>query len=146
MRLQPHKVNGLVNADVLAIAAGFKHSICITSGVAKKVRDLPEYQQYLELLRSEGMLVYDAVKTKMEAEGLNPDYLDTPDLILPGQPGIEDKPAVYVRERSECKRSRSPCNAAHTSARAKRRANDRRQCSHRALTTSFFKLGLSCSC
>jgi alpha-tubulin suppressor-like RCC1 family protein len=95
VRLQPHKINGLINADVQFIAAGFKHSMCITKGLAKKVRDLPEYQQYLELLKSEGMLVYDAIKKKMETEGLNPDYLDTPDKILPGQPGIENKPALF---------------------------------------------------
>jgi len=95
VRLQPHKVNGMVNADVIAIAAGHKHSVCITKGQAKKVRDLPEYQQYLDLLKNEGMLVYDAIKKKMEAEGLKPEYLDTPDLILPGQPGLDNIPAEY---------------------------------------------------
>eukprot|EP00520_Triparma_pacifica_P009356 CAMPEP_0118653684 /NCGR_PEP_ID=MMETSP0785-20121206/11957_1 /TAXON_ID=91992 /ORGANISM="Bolidomonas pacifica, Strain CCMP 1866" /LENGTH=721 /DNA_ID=CAMNT_0006546233 /DNA_START=60 /DNA_END=2222 /DNA_ORIENTATION=- len=95
VRLQPHKVNGLINADVIDVAAGHKHSICITNGIAKKVRDLPEYQEYLEILRTDGLLVYDFLKKSMEEKGLNPDYLDTPDLVLPGQPGLENVPAEY---------------------------------------------------
>ena len=95
VRLQPHKVNGLLNADVVQVACGHKHSMCVTSGVAKKVRDLPEYQEYFELMRTEGMLVYDVLKKNMEENGLNPDYLDTPDLILPSQPGIKNVPAEY---------------------------------------------------
>lgn len=95
VRLQPHKVNGMINADVVDIAAGHKHSLCVTNGIAKKVRDLPEYQEYLEILRTDGLLVYDVLKKNMEEKGLNPDYLDTPDLILPGQPGVENVPAEY---------------------------------------------------
>ncbi len=95
VRLQPHKVTGLINADVLAIGAGYKHSMACTKGIAKKVRDLPEYQEFLDLLHSEGMLVYDALKRAMEDKGLNPDYLDTPDALLPGQPGMEEKPCEY---------------------------------------------------
>ncbi|GMH56818.1 hypothetical protein TrRE_jg12761 [Triparma retinervis] len=95
VRLQPHKVNGMINADVVDVAAGHKHSLCVTNGIAKKVRDLPEYQEYLEILRTDGLLVYEALKKNMEEKGLNPDYLDTPDLILPGQPGVENNPEEH---------------------------------------------------
>lgn len=71
VRLQPHKLNGLLNADVKVISAGHKHTLCVTDGIAKKVRDLPEYQEFFDLLHSEGMLVYDALKKAMEDKGLN---------------------------------------------------------------------------
>jgi len=79
----------------VGIAAGYRHSLCITSGKAKKVRDLKEYQEYFEILRQEGLLVYDVLKKNMEERGLNPDYLDTPNLVLPGQPGLENKPCEF---------------------------------------------------
>ena len=93
--MQPHKVNGLLNADCKGISAGDRHTICITDGLAKKVRDLPEYQEYFELLHSEGMLVYDALKKNMEDKGLDPEFLDTPDAILPGQPGLVNHTCEY---------------------------------------------------
>ncbi|GMI09188.1 hypothetical protein TrLO_g12383 [Triparma laevis f. longispina] len=95
VRLQPHKLNGLLNADVKVISAGHKHTLCVTDGIAKKVRDLPEYQEFFNLLHSEGMLVYDALKKAMEDKGLNSEFLDTPDAILPGQPGLVNHACEY---------------------------------------------------
>jgi len=69
--------------------------MCVTAGNAKKVRDLKEYQEYFDILQQEGLLVYDVLKKNMEEKGLNPDYLDTPNMVLPGQPGLENKPCEY---------------------------------------------------
>lgn len=82
-----------------------------------QVRDEKEYAKYLDLLRTEGMLVYQSLKKDMEQNDLNPDYLDTPNKVqglpqivreqhvhrltcnpqsfslevLPGQPGVRDE-------------------------------------------------------
>ena len=95
VRLQAHKLTGLTNADIIGIAAGYRHSMCVSAGNAKKIRDLREYGEYFDLLHDEGMLVYDALKKNMEEKGLNPDFLDTPDMVLPDQPGMENKPCEY---------------------------------------------------
>lgn len=91
IRLYPRPVRSLDGTVTSAISAGDRHSIVLTPGIVKKIRDDPEYKQYFELLHDGGMLVYNSLKKTMIKKGLNPAFLDTPDMITPGQPGLDNK-------------------------------------------------------
>ena len=88
VRLQPNRVGGLVGCTVQKVVAGERHTIALTSGQALRVKDLRDYRGFINTFRKGGLLVYDALKKTMAEKGLNPDWLDTPLLVFPGQPGM----------------------------------------------------------
>ena len=104
-RLQPTEVIALKDTVCMSISAGDKHSLCITPGLVKKVRDVPAYAKYIKLLQENGALAYRSLKRDMESKGLKSEFLDNPDHIFSGQPGQEDKSTeidIYERGLRYC--------------------------------------------
>ncbi|CAM9347627.1 unnamed protein product [Choristocarpus tenellus] len=90
VKLQPQHVAGLTGCMVERVEAGERHTIAMTNGRARRVKDLPEYKGFINAYRSGGLAVYNALQQTMVTKGLNPMWLDTPKKYFSGQPGMQD--------------------------------------------------------
>lgn len=99
--LVPHHVASLQMAkgQVLGVATGDRHTIAITLGKAQQVRQDDLYSPYFDALEEEdGLLMFGQLRTAMKANGLDPDLLERPYDVLPGQPGSEDADVILPQD------------------------------------------------
>ena len=81
IRFQPHQIMSFENKVIECVATKYRHSFVAISAKQVFVRDDPRYERHMRKLRNDPM-DREKIEVMMADEGLNPEFLDTPDAVL----------------------------------------------------------------
>lgn len=92
IRLQPTKVTAVKNTKIFSVSAGDRHTVVVTSHKPITAKEDVQLQPYFRIYKSANgnKAITKRLKHSMVKQGLDPEMIEKPDLILPDQIGSND--------------------------------------------------------
>lgn len=95
IRLQPTHLRALEGTRVSQVSAGSRHSLILLDGqpartYSEDVRYRPALEKLKNLSESVGSRIHEAIGKSLEEQGLDSCALESPDHLVPDQPGVTD--------------------------------------------------------